>query len=117
MTTEPDGNVTARAQALLHSIGAQARQSNLLRVVELSEAVVSLGRGELSCVGRERAIDVAHQLVGSAGTFGYQRASALAREVEVLLRRPEVEPGAGQLAAAARSLALIEQDLSGDPDD
>lgn len=116
MSSGDSVDAQAKARELLHSIGAHARSSNQHRVGELSQAVARVGRGELSALDRERAVDVAHQLVGSAGTFGWQRASALAREVELFLRQADA-PDPVQLAAAMRALALVEQDLSADPED
>lgn len=105
----------AQSHALIQSIGARARSSNQRRVGELTDVLARICRGELTGAEREHAVDIAHQLVGSAGTFGYRRASALAREVELFLRQiSKSDPE--QVGAALRALALVEQDLSADPE-
>ena len=59
----------------VRSIGEQALKMNLRRARDLEEGVALAGRGELADGRRMIAIDAAHQLVGSAGTFGFPGAS------------------------------------------
>ncbi len=77
-----DGPETVAEQRLLASLGRRARQVNLGRVVRLLELldradVAALEEGE-----RSEAENLAHQVVGSAGTFGYPSASTDASMVE-----------------------------------
>jgi hypothetical protein len=57
---------------------------------------------------------VAHQLVGSAGTFGYGRVSRLARQIEAFFHQQEVN--AEDVTASTLKIAVIREDLQGDPD-
>lgn len=106
----------ASARAAFEGIGARALVTNRQRVTELQQSVGLATRGELSEDERARAADVAHQLVGSAGTFGYRRVSGLARQVELGLAA-----GGGQERAwfeqALDLLTVIEEELAKDPDE
>jgi HPt (histidine-containing phosphotransfer) domain-containing protein len=88
-----------RARTAFAVIGAQALRSNLSRLDELDAFYRAGLTGRLTESDRTAASAVAHQLVGSAGTFGYERVSRLARQVETffLSRGPGQEfvaPGA-----------------------
>ena len=70
--------------SLVADIADRARERNLDRVGELA-AWASIGeRGAISVEQRGEAAEIAHQLAGSAGTFGYLGATDVAREVERL---------------------------------
>lgn len=75
--------------AVLARIAGEARQTNLRRADHLQEALGRLSEGRLDEEGRQQAVRAAHQLAGSAGTFGHQRASELARRVEQFLASPQ----------------------------
>jgi HPt (histidine-containing phosphotransfer) domain-containing protein len=88
-----------RARTAFAVIGAQALRSNLARLDDLDGFYRAGLAGRLTESDRATASGVAHQLVGSAGTFGYERVSRLARQVEsfFLSRGPGqdfVAPGA-----------------------
>lgn len=70
---------------VLSAITAQARRTNVDRAGDLRTAVDRARAGELDAAGWTAAEQTAHQLAGSAGTFGYARVSDLARTVEQLL--------------------------------
>lgn len=72
-------------EAVFSSISAQARETNRIRVAALEDLLDGVGSGGLSDPDRRQAKDIAHQIAGSAGTFGFDRASDIAREVEGLL--------------------------------
>ncbi|HEX8509592.1 MAG TPA: Hpt domain-containing protein [Propionibacteriaceae bacterium] len=98
------------------SIASRAAQSNLRRVDVLSELLSHVVRGDITETDRGRAVDIAHQLVGSAGTFGYRRVSEIAREVELFFVLADHQDPA-RYEAAARSLAEMERELLSPPDD
>lgn len=77
-----DGPETLAEQRLLASFGQRARAANLLRVVRLSELLDSADAGALDEEGRREGENLAHQVVGSAGTFGQPGASREAVSVE-----------------------------------
>lgn len=104
-----------RARDLMATIGARARMKNLQRVTDLEEGVRAAATSTWSDASRLVLVDVAHQLVGSAGTFGFAKVSAAARELELMLAEtsfadPEV------LTAAGLRLQGMRQDLLGEPD-
>ncbi|SEQ09720.1 hypothetical protein [Microlunatus flavus] len=77
-----DGPETIAERRLLASFGQRAREVNLSRVGRLSELFDRADAGRLDEDGRREAENLAHQLVGSAGTFGQAGASLEAVEVE-----------------------------------
>jgi len=105
----------ARARQAVQGIGDAALRSNQHRAEVLAVALEAAGRGDLNDDDWSAAAAVAHQLVGSAGTFGYTRASKLARELEHFLIA--AESGPSELAAARAALGVISLDLRAAPDD
>lgn len=97
VSAEPHGSEPLGADALMTVDGLspatldrvadivdRARERNLDRAEELAGWVMAAEQGELTTDGRMVAAEVAHQLAGSAGTFGYQDATEKAREVEAI---------------------------------
>ena len=91
LLTSGVGPVTPAAEGLspdtldrVAGIADRARERNLDRAEELAGWVTAAEQGELTTDGRMVAAEVAHQLAGSAGTFGYQSATERAREVEAI---------------------------------
>ncbi len=76
----------------------------LKRLDLLERAVAALVAGELEESLRSGAQAAAHTLVGSAGTFGFARASHTARELEIALAAPTQAqvPGLSELVLALR---------------
>ena len=77
-----DGPETVAEKRLLATLGRRARSVNLSRVVRLVELLDSADAGALDEAGRLEAENLAHQVVGSAGTFGYPAASVDAVAIE-----------------------------------
>ena len=77
-----DGPETVAEQRLLASFGRQARAVNLARVDRLVELLDAADAGQLDEPGRLEAENLAHQVVGSAGTFGFPAASVDAVSIE-----------------------------------
>jgi HPt (histidine-containing phosphotransfer) domain-containing protein len=75
----------AELDGAVRSIGTHARTVNLARAADLQEAVRLVAVGELDDVRRAKAVERAHQLAGSAGTFGFPAASDVAYELEHFL--------------------------------
>ena len=81
--------------AVLRGLSASALRSNLARSVVIADALQSAEAGQLSEPQRVAAVTAAHQVVGSAGTFGQPRASrAAARLEDFLAALPLVRIGA-----------------------
>jgi len=72
------------ALSLVAGIADRARERNLDRAGELAAWATIGERGAISVEQRGEAAEIAHQLAGSAGTFGYLTATDVAREVERL---------------------------------
>jgi HPt (histidine-containing phosphotransfer) domain-containing protein len=104
-----------RARDLMATIGARARTKNLQRVTDLEEGLRAATPGRWSDEARLQLVDVAHQLVGSAGTFGFASVSAAARDLEVALATGAFDDP-DELAAAGASLEGMRHALLGDPD-
>ena len=77
-----DGPETVAEKRLLATLGRQARPVNLARVVRLLALLEAAEEGALDEAGQQEAENVAHQLIGSAGTFGHHSASEDAVVVE-----------------------------------
>ena len=110
-----DVQSAAQAQQVLGSIGARALETNRNRVVQLTRLAAVGTRGRLSEVDRQRAVDIAHQLTGSAGTFGYPRVSSVARRLELFFA--EGDRDATEHETALGWLAEIGRDLGRGPDE
>lgn len=71
--------------AVLRGLSASALRSNLARSAIIAEALHAAETGRLSEPQRVAAATAAHQVVGSAGTFGQPHASRTAARLEDFL--------------------------------
>jgi HPt (histidine-containing phosphotransfer) domain-containing protein len=98
-----------RAEAAFRRIAEQARHTNLQRIEELSRLASVAASGSLSEHEGAAAADTAHQLVGSAGTFGFEQVSQLARRVEGYFVKRQFSDASS--AAASSWLELMHEEL------
>ena len=111
-----DGPETLAENRLLASLGRSARVVNLARVVRLTALLDSSDAGTLDEAGRREAENLAHQVVGSAGTFGFPRASVDAVSVEDHFASLPEEPGnPGSVRAILERLRAEFADQPGSP--
>lgn len=98
------------------AIAAQAQRTNNGRAGQLRTAVDRARCGALDAEGWAAAERTAHQLAGSAGTFGYPAVSDLARSLERLLRGAAASGADGTLLAQVDDLLdqVVDQ-LARDP--
>lgn len=89
----------------MEAIWERHRPTMLARVAVLERATVRASAGALKPALAEEACTAAHQLAGSVGTFGYARASELARELEKRLRAGDAA-GAEPLVSDLREALL-----------
>ena len=71
-----------RLTSVLSRITAQARRTNLTRTADLGAALDDAADRGPDAVGWAQAERTAHQLAGSAGTFGFDGVSEIARSLE-----------------------------------
>ena len=100
------------------TIASRARRTNLVRAAAIAATFDAAESGELDrlrWVGAERT---AHQLAGSAGTFGFSEVSELASVLETFLHEAADSGAASpaRLAEARRWLAELTDQLAGKPD-
>jgi HPt (histidine-containing phosphotransfer) domain-containing protein len=98
----------------VRSIGDHARLVNRERAALLGDALLAASRGRLDEDGRATAAQLAHQLVGSAGTFGFPGASELAGELERFFDDGGFEDER-RLALARHQLGALKRELAAEP--
>lgn len=109
-----DGPETVSEKRLLAGLGVRARRANLARILRLVELLDSSDAGALDEVGRREAESLAHQVVGSAGTFGFPAASVQAVAVEdFFAARPAVHRRAVDAHAVRRTLDHLRREFAG----
>ncbi|GAA1431950.1 hypothetical protein GCM10009616_20210 [Microlunatus lacustris] len=114
----PDDDPDDALRAVVRSLAASARESNLARTGVLEEALAALGAGALSVELRDSAVSAAHQVAGSAGTFGKHRSSALAADLEQWFHEVALPgPDPARLDWAHDLLGDLRADLTGDHQD
>lgn len=101
-------------RAAVESIGGHARSVNLQRAARLDRALADVAAGCREESGRQGATEVAHQLVGSAGTFGFAGASQLAGEIERYFVEADFDDPV-RLARAREQVRQLAAELTAEP--
>ena len=102
-------------RAAVESIGDHARSVNLARAAHLDRVLADIAAGRGGEDERQRATESAHQLVGSAGTFGFPGASSLAGELErYFMEANFTDPD--RLAMAREQVGRLRAELAAEPD-
>jgi HPt (histidine-containing phosphotransfer) domain-containing protein len=109
-----DGGRSAQLAAAMRLIGVHARTVNLGRAARLADALAGAEDGGLDDSARQTATQLAHQLVGSAGTFGFPGASDLAGELEQFFADGTFDDRV-RLDAARSTLHRLQQALHAEP--
>jgi diguanylate cyclase (GGDEF)-like protein len=111
VTTErsPAGRAAAHA---IDDLWDRARPVLLERVGQLEDAVLAVLEGRLDPQTHREAGRAAHKIAGSAGTFGYQRATDIARELETIFGGEPAELQAHGPHAADR-IEVLRDELEG----
>lgn len=112
MSTPADGEADP-ALAAIRAIWADRRDEVIARVDVIEEAITNALMGDLGDDLRSRAAHEAHRLAGSAGTFGFETASAYAREIELGLKAV-VMPATDELQRLAELVVGLRHDLESD---
>lgn len=84
-TLETPADRTQKATASLDAVWERFREPTMRRVDAVEDAIVALLEDRLGADQLRAAEREAHKLAGSAGTFGFPRASVIAREIETKL--------------------------------
>ena len=106
--------MTDALAAAYRALARSAWDANLARATELAALLAAWhDAGRLTDEQRQRAKAVAHGLRGSAGTFGHERASAAAGELEGMLASA---PAAGPPDAALSLMRQIHDALAQKPE-
>jgi HPt (histidine-containing phosphotransfer) domain-containing protein len=101
-----------RAVGAMKPLRSRARATNLARAAQLAQALDAAAEGRLDEAGCSTAVDVAHQLVGSAGTFGYTGASTEAARLKDFFAARSFEPE--RVDTAREWLSALRVDLEQD---
>ena len=104
-----------RALAAVRAIWERRKDEILGRVELLEDAVAALMDHGLDEPQRLQARRAAHQLAGSAGTFGFPRGSELAREMEHMLDHG-ASVGVAQVPRLAELVVSLRSELEGEPE-
>jgi HPt (histidine-containing phosphotransfer) domain-containing protein len=104
-----------RVLPAMRDLRSRARVTNLARAVQLDAALERAADAALDEAARAQAVAVAHQLIGSAGTFGFSEASRRAAELKDFFAASQVADD--DIQAARVRLTALRSDLqNGDPD-
>lgn len=112
MTWSSSGGAEPLAEdTFLEVLSARSRRTNLDRVEKLTQVLAGCrGRGQLQRDDVDRLAELAHQVVGSAGSFGFAGVSELGRDFEEVLAR-SAEPTGRVLDELDRLAAAMLVDL------
>lgn len=81
-TPEAGGDRKEKTAASLDAVWERFREPTIKRVDAIEDAIIALLEDRLGADQLRAAEREAHKLAGSAGTFGFPRASIIAREIE-----------------------------------
>ena len=110
---QPEHDPDDALQAVMRTLAASARDANLARTAVLEQALASLDAGLLDPACREAAVAAAHQVAGSAGTFGRHRSSELAAALEQWFRAGHpADEDASRVEQVRAQVAELRADLS-----
>lgn len=104
-----------RVLPTMRGLRSRARVTNLSRAEQLAAALDRAADGALDEAGRAQAVAVAHQLIGSAGTFGFAEASRWAVELKEFFAVGQIDPES--VRDARDGLRALRDDLHSGPAD
>lgn len=110
----PQSQIETSLQAEIAGLWETFKDKILLRVAVLEKAAQAILAGDLNDELLNGAVDEAHKLAGSLGTFGFFQGCCLARDIEQLLRL-KVTPGQAQGGRLAELVAALYLELEDTP--
>ena len=110
---EPTPAVENPTALNLSAIWKKHRESYLSRIAILEQASIALETGHLDSSLQQRALEQAHTLAGSLGSFGFGKASQQCRQIEQMLNG-QVQLSPEAIAQLSALLADLNADLGGE---
>ncbi len=101
--------------AVVRLIGEHAREVNQRRAASIEAALARNGGPPLRPAELSELAGIAHQVAGSAGTFGFADASGLASSIERLLAETALGH-VGRLVTAQLRVRRLCEELAAEPD-
>lgn len=95
-------------EASVAKIWGKTREMSFKRISALTEAVVALKTTSLDASQQQTAIQNAHKLAGSLGSFGFDDGSQLAQQLELLLQAMPSLAAADQQQTALQAEPLVQ---------
>lgn len=105
---------SARAASAVADIWARSRETIIARIDVMEEVLAALLEDRLDEDIRRTGMSEAHKLAGAAGTFGFPRASQLARTFEMALA-PGAELDVSRVPELAEVADALRRELDGPP--
>lgn len=106
----PAAAETALEREMIQQLWERSRVRLLAQVDRLEDALHAVVERRLDASAQREAERTAHQIAGAAGTFGYPRATEIAREFERMFAAP-VEELPSRALTAARHLDNLRREL------
>lgn len=101
-------------RSAITGIWERYKDKYLARIAVLEQAIASLQQSNLTEELRQSAVKEAHTLVGSLGSFGFDRASHLSRQIEQTFKA-DTNPNPGQIEHLPSLVLELRQELERDP--
>jgi len=98
----------------MSSIWERYKETYLARIAVLEQAIAALQQSNLTEELRQSAVREAHTLVGSLGSFGFEKASHLSRQIEQTFKA-DTNPNPGQIEHLPQLVLALRQELQRDP--
>ncbi|GET44542.1 response regulator [Microseira wollei] len=102
------------ATSAITGIWKRYKETYLARIAVLEQAIAALEQSKLTEELRQSAVREAHTLVGSLGSFGFDKASHLSRQIEQTFKA-DTNPNPGQIEHLPQLVLALRQELERDP--
>jgi DNA-binding response OmpR family regulator len=97
-------------KSAISGIWERYKQKYLARIAVLEQAIAALEQSNLTEELRQSALREAHTLVGSLGSFGFEKASHLSRKIEQTFKA-DTNPNPGQIEHLPQLVLELRQEL------
>ncbi|PZV16334.1 MAG: multi-component transcriptional regulator [Leptolyngbya sp.] len=111
---------TETATVLMLELWERFKDSFEEQIDGLDQWVAALENGsltdDLQHTAKHTAKQTAHKLVGSLGVYGFPHGSTIARQIEDLLRSPEIQLQSPEISQIAQLVTALKQELQRKPE-